>query len=634
MSFTNEILSKLLSLLQEERKEVIKEVLRGPPIIARVIDFAHGIATVATREARFFEGGDPIGIVLRGSGGVHVREFGTVIDSYGDVLDVLVVEDEDLLGVVEASVRNGSSVRLCEYEPLISYDLQISLIECLESVDEPCRVNVHNEAAIDVMFGASRLGELRRVNVSDTRDVQVGFSLDESQIRAVESALALGDNELLLIVGPPGSGKTRVIAKIAHEFMKEGKRVLIASHTNRAVDNAVELLPIDRTLRVGRPEKVLPNIRPYLLSYKIREYLGERLKSTEESLNRLIETHKLLLYFLETAKLMRNTYEVRSLRRTISNLKKRMKELVKERAQLVKNAAEELSLKIPVVGSTLIKSQLYPLTDKTFDVVIIDEASQASLTLALLAMVKGRKWVVVGDHKQLPPIFKSVEDFSSLEGLSAFMSLIKKYPHRHLWLEINYRSHCEIVEFLSRYVYEGKIRPYIKCGEKVLRLEKNPSTDALKPEEPVVFVHVDSKSEWDKTLRSVYNTSEAKTVIQLVTELVSCGVDAHNIGVISPYRAQARLVKEELSKVGLSSVEASTVDAFQGREKDVIIFTVTTTGDLKFASEPHRLNVALSRARKKLIVVGNRRTIENNFTVTLIYHFLRYCHKLGRIYTA
>lgn len=633
MSFADKTLTRLLSLLLEERKKVIKDILRSPSVNAYIVDFAYGVATLATKEAKFFESGDPIGIILKRGEDILIKEFGTVINSYEDMLDVLVVEDEDVLNAIETSLRNESTIKLCEYEPLIGYDLQIDLIRCIESRGRPCRVNIYNSDAVNVMFDVQQLGGLRRINISDTRDVRDKFVLDDSQIKAIESALALEDNELLLIVGPPGSGKTRVIAKMAYEFMMKGKRVLIASHTNRAVDNAVELLPIDHTLRVGRPEKVLVSIRPYLLSYKIREYLGDRLRLIEDNLKRLAEIHRKLLNDLKIVKVRKNIYELSTLRKALADTKRIMSEHIKERAHLVKHVANELALKISIVGSTLIKSQLYPLKDKIFDVIIIDEASQASLTLALLAMVKGKKWIVVGDHKQLPPIFRSVEDFLILEELSAFMRLIKNYPHRHLWLEVNYRSHCEIVEFLSRYVYEGKIRPCIECRERILRLWKTPSIDALNPEKPIVFVHVEGKSKWDTKLRSVYNIDEAKAVVKLIRELVNCGVDPRNIGVISPYRAQVRLMKEELSNIGLSNIEVSTVDAFQGREKDVIIFMVTTTGDLKFASEQHRLNVALSRARKKLIVVGNRKTIENASTDTLLSHLLGYCYKLGRIYT-
>ena len=215
----------LEGVLKDERSVAVdiigKEVFSG-----RVIDMSHGIATLICRGARFAPG-DSIGLLLSNG---NIVELGTVIDFSGDMLTVLLSYEK----IVE-----GERLNIVDYEPLIGYDLQLDLLRYFRN-GESFLVNVCNEAAIELFFKGLKQPSLRYVKLTDPFDVRNGFKLDFSQLRVVEAALGLKENELLLVVGPPGTGKTRVIAKIAHELWKLGEEVLIASHTNRAVDNAIE----------------------------------------------------------------------------------------------------------------------------------------------------------------------------------------------------------------------------------------------------------------------------------------------------------------------------------------------------------------------------------------------------------
>ena len=262
---------------------------------------------------------------------------------------------------------------------------------------------------------------------------------------------------------------------------------------------------------------------------------------------------------------------------------------------------------------------------------IIDEASQASITLALLAMVKGKKWVIVGDHKQLLPIFKTVKSLEERIALSAFTSLKNKYEHRHLWLQIHYRSHPKIIGFSAKYVYENKIKPAKVCSTRVLRLNCEPRLKFLIPQKPVVFVHVKGKSK--KVNKSKQNVKEVEVIYEIVKELINCGVSASSIGVITPYRVQRKIILNKLSEIKSEKrIEVDTVDAFQGREKNVIIYSITDTDMSDFSTDPHRLNVAFTRARSKLIVVGNADDVRNKAGGTLLYDFLKYCYREESVY--
>jgi len=511
-------------------------------------------------------------------------------------------------------LKEGQNLEVCESEVLVGYDLQLELIEKIKRNE----LDEFEQRVIAHVFGASSSKGLRKVNPSDVLDVKERYPLDDFQLEAVEYALGLEEGESLLIIGPPGTGKTRVIAKIAYELYKRGERILIASHTNRAVDNALEILPVEISLRVGRPEKVLPNIRLYLLSYKARTILGSKLKKLEDKISNV----KAEIYHLFQ---IRNEYErigyQERYRSMLQYAKNMLRRLCEARNSMLKKESEKLVKTARIIGSTLIKSHLPPLVDERFDTVLIDECSQASLTLALLGMVKAKKWVLVGDHKQLLPIFQTldVKDKKVQEKLSAFCYMLDKYKERSVWLRRHYRSNSEIIGFSSRYIYGGEISSADTCKGIKLNIKSYPKDmEFLDPNLPVVFLHVDGV-ESVRTDGSRLNEFEAKVAAKIVKALKGLGVRGEGIGVITPYRAQRDYIKELLRD---DEVEVNTVDSFQGREKDVIIFTITSTREMSFVEDENRLNVAFTRARRKLIVIGNVNSIRREHK--LLSAFLSY----------
>jgi len=603
------VLERLRKLLQRERVYAVRSILRGSTLLsAFVLDVGEGIGTLECRGAGLLESGDVIGQVLRSEGEYGVKPIGTVIDSGGGVLTVFLFPS--------SGVEAGQHIQICEVEPLISYDVQLELIGAIEAGE----LNEFQKGIVGLVFEERSLPDVRRVKLDDTRDVKDGFLLDESQVRAVESVLALNDNELLLIVGPPGTGKTKVIAKASYELMKRGERVLITSHTNRAVDNAIENLPVDKALRVGRPEKVLPHLRKYLLSLKARLGLGKWLDNVEAH----IESYKKVLRGPLGKEASPPELELRR------EWRRRLRRLYEERNRKLKEESEKLVGSVPIVGSTLVKSQLYPLKDQFFNTVFIDECSQASITLALLGMLKAKKCVLVGDHKQLLPIFKSLKDLkdrSLPKQLSAFCYLLRKYEHRAIWLERHYRSNSKIIGFSASHVYGGRVKPVEACEGKLLKLSGPPyAAEFLDPKKPVVFINVEGRDE--RADGSRYNVEEVEACEEIVRALLKYGVQPGEIGIISPYRAQRKMIEERLNVKGL---EVNTVDAFQGREKDVIIFSVTSTEDMSFASDENRLNVAFTRARLKLIVLGRGRSCYRA-DGTLLKKFLEYAYAEGAIW--
>ena len=239
-------------------------------------------------------------------------------------------------------------------------------------------------------------------------------------------------------------------------------------------------------------------------------------------------------------------------------------------------------------------------------------------------MIKAKKWILVGDHKQLLPIFQTIDDKKIQENMSIFCYMLNKYKERSVWLKWHYRSNSDIIEFSSHYIYEGKISPVNSCKEIKLKIKDYPKDmEFLNPNIPIVFLHVNS-IESIRENGSKFNEIETNIIVKIIKVLKNLGIKSENIGIITPYRAQRDYIKELLKD---DEIEVNTVDSFQGREKDLIIFTITSTKDMSFVEDENRLNVAFTRAKRKLIVIGNANSIHKKHK--LLFEFLSYAKEKG-----
>ncbi|MEM4970098.1 MAG: ATP-binding protein [Sulfolobales archaeon] len=186
----------------------------------------------------------------------------------------------------------------------------------------------------------------------------------------------------------------------------------------------------------------------------------------------------------------------------------------------------------------------------------------------------------------------------------------------------------KIFGFSQKYIYNEKIKPVKSCDKIKLKIKSySENMRFLDPDIPAVFLHVDGIETVEKD-GSRANEIEARVIKKIVSTLKEQGITSERIGIITPYRAQRRLLKETLKD---ETIEINTVDAFQGREKDVIIFSITSTEDLSFVEDENRLNVAFTRARKKLIVIGNIRSIETHGK-DLLPKFVSYIKQINGLY--
>lgn len=450
------------------------------------------------------------------------------------------------------------------------------------------------------------------------------FPLNASQREVVNHVLGMNPGDLHTVVGPPGTGKTEVIAKAAHELANNGERVLVTSHTNIAVDNVIEKLAGDnphRAVRVGRPEKVSTKAKELMLRKvtdneaasvtdlldrvdKLKSEIGEH----QERINAL-EEHKGYLKH-EVDNRIQDPGREAEIDAKIAAEREELTTLRRELRQKWQEAEATSVRQADIVGATLVRSQLGGLAQVEFDTVIIDEASQISTTMGLLAMATAKKWVVVGDHNQLFPVLKTINTDSGRPpaGASIF-NLLRDHFGEDTWLRTHYRSVPQIIGFAREHVYNSNIE-LADTEEGTITTPSHLQSDDLFVDqildEPVSMVATSDEQGWRKRYGSPFNNQEADVCVRLVARLVQgYGLDPDRIGVITPYRGQRNVIRDAFESD--YAVDVETVDGFQGRERDVIIYSVVGTdpGSLKFAGDQNRFNVAATRPKSKLVVVGN-----------------------------
>ncbi len=567
-------------------------------------------------------------------------DYAALIDSNDHILFLGVVEvvygNNILVRINDFSIKckrcneevfldAGKRLRVVEAEASISYDLQLLLIEELIKGEDDNLKRIYELIKGSFSFDNIKQDE---ISIDDEFDTTGKIKLDASKIEVLKAILNLKDGEILLVVGPPGTGKTTLIAKAAEMLAKKGEKVLIACHTNLAIDNAISLLKrdLDFTLRIGVPEKISKDVDPFTLMYKIKHKVGEELKKIDEEISNLKkELNDSLKFIKEFENEKINFNRLLFFKDKINEIKKVLIKHIKKRSNIIKEESKKLIYEAKIIGSTIIKASLQPLNEVFFDIVIIDEASQISLTLAMLGIIKAKKWILIGDHKQLLPIFKIVKKYEANVKLGIFSRLFEKYSNRTMWLTEHYRSNPKIISLANRLFYENKLIARTN-DDLVINLKKF-THNFLDPKIPFVFINVDSRQE--KIKKSVKNENEIKLIESIIRDIIDANYN-ESVGIITPYRAQRNEIK---SRINYENVEIETIDSFQGKEKDLIVFSITATEpkQLNFVSNPNRLNVALTRARKKLIIIGNGNEIEKSDTI--LKELINYAKSLNSFYT-
>lgn len=461
---------------------------------------------------------------------------------------------------------------------------------------------------VRVLFG-ERPPTMSKKDVSFT---PLNRNLDHSQKDAVSKALSSKD--VFLLHGPPGTGKTTTVVEIILQEVKRGSKILACAASNIAVDNIVERLVPHRVklVRLGHPARMLPQVLDSALDAQV-------LRGDNSSLaNDIRKEMKALNGKLLKAKDRNAKRDIRRELKSLSREERKRQQLAV--TDVIKNA--------DVVLTTLTGVLTKKLDGLSFDVVVIDEAAQALEIACWIALLKGSRCILAGDHLQLPPTIQSVEAEKKGLGKTLFERLADLYGDEIMsMLTVQYRMHELIMNWSSGELYENKIEAHSSVASHLLyHLEDvkiSPSTEkALLLIDTAGCDMEEKKDEEDSTL----NEGEAEVAIAHAKRLVESGVGASDIGLITPYAAQVVFLKTLKSNVDkLKEMEISTVDGFQGREKEAIIISMVRSNSKKevgFLSDRRRMNVAVTRARRQCCLVCDTETVSGDkFLKGLIEYF-------------
>jgi DNA replication ATP-dependent helicase Dna2 len=385
---------------------------------------------------------------------------------------------------------------------------------------------------------------------------KVGY-LNESQNSAYLNAVNASD--FCIIQGPPGTGKTETIGNIAKQLVDSGLKVFITAPTHTAINNCLNAV----SSKIKDPSKVIK--------------IGEKAQNKEIQDNNFVTKKSRYTYYS-------SNYNSQGI----------------------------------AIGATAY-SLCYPASKRldgwNFDVAIIDEASQLSIPLSIAAMCRTGKYIFVGDHKQLDPIIPKKSN-NEMFAESIFGRLARIYPNEINLLNTSYRLNESLIKIPNTLFYNNLLHSDSTTRQDNTQYQCNYHSQVLNNDFHTLVLH----NVFDAQGRSPF---EAKLVAEMVADLLNNGVNIKDIGIMSPYRAQVREIKKEIKKILRNSIPnpfdtlfVDTVDSMQGQERNYIIYSLSNSHPLEsmrrldFFYSPNRLNVAITRAIKKCIVISNYKVFD------------------------
>lgn len=492
-----------------------------------------------------------------------------------------------------------------------------------------------DETSYKTMFSAlSDVMRAKNNQLSHLRDVLLGQEkprqrelfpirfpwLNRSQEEAVNKVL--GAKQVSIVHGPPGTGKTTTLVEAIYETLHRENQVIVCAQSNTAVDCISEKL-VDRginVLRIGNPTR----INDKMLSF---------------TYERRFESHP-------------DYPELWSIRKAVrdiqSNMRKKSREerdTIRNRLSRLKFRATELEVKIDtelfdearVVACTLVGSANRVMMNRHFTTLFIDEAAQALEAACWIAIGKADRVILAGDHHQLPPTIKCIEAEREGLGRTLMQKIAHTKPETVSLLKIQYRMHEDIMRFSSQWFYHNELEsaPEVS-GRGILRLDT-----------PIVWFDT-SECDFTENTReetmSRVNRQEAELLVEqsrsYIQKISKERVLEENIdfGLISPYKAQVQYIRKLIKQDAFFKplrrlITVHTVDGFQGQERDVILISLVRAnedGKIGFLNDLRRMNVAITRARMKLMILGDASTLTRHAFYNELYNYI--CQR-GKIIT-
>jgi ATP-dependent RNA/DNA helicase IGHMBP2 len=541
-------------------------------------------------------------------------------------------EKLEIIGTIKSAQRNKLKIMLHTDElPDWCYDGKIGINI---QFDDNSYLEMHK--ALDEVIAAkhNRVAELRSI-LSDEKtfsfekqnETLIIPQLNLSQNRAVRHALSAED--VAVIHGPPGTGKTTTLVQAIRICLQTEKQVLVCAPTNTAVDLLTERLTQIgiQVLRLGHPARISEDLIKTSLDGQIQSHKNyyeiKNLRKTAEE------------YFKMAGKYKRVFGKEEAQQRTAFYNEARHS--LKEARAIEDYIVDDLFSSTQVICCTPVSSTNKHLTKKTFRTLFFDEASQALEPMVWIPLLKCQRLILSGDHHQLPPVVKSIK--AQKEGLGkTLLDRCITFDGIVSLLTRQYRMNTPIMTFSNQFFYNNKL----EADSSVINNQLIEGETETAFNFPVEFIDTAGcgydEAQHPETLSS-YNVEEGHLVFRHLQELLNwyhtfSYAGKIDVGIIAPYREQINWLKEnsamyEFQTEKVESLSVKTIDGFQGEECDVIYISLVRSNssqEIGFLNDIRRLNVAITRARQKLVVIGDSATIGNH---PFYKAFIEYCEKNG-----
>lgn len=431
--------------------------------------------------------------------------------------------------------------------------------------------------------------------------------LNASQEKAVNEVLWAKD--VAVVHGPPGTGKTTTLVEAIFETLRRESQVLVCAQSNMAVDWISEKL-VDRginVLRIGNPTRV--NDKMLSFTYERR-----------------FEAHPDYPQLWSIRKAIR---ELRQQRKHADSWHQKMDRLKSRATELELRIRSSLFGEARVIASTLTGAANRVLEGEKYSTLFIDEAAQALEAACWIAIRKAGRVILAGDHCQLPPTVKSIMALKGGLGKTLMERIVENKPETVTLLKMQYRMNEQIMKFSSEWFYNGMVESAPTVSHRGI----------LDYDTPMMWIDTaecDGKEEFVGENFGRINRAEAELTLQTLQQyLEKIGKqrildESIDVGIISPYRAQVQLLRKELRKREFFRpyrhlLTVNTVDGFQGQERDIILISLVRSndgGDIGFLRDLRRMNVAITRARMKLIILGSSETMTSHPFYKKLYEYV------------
>lgn len=529
------------------------------------------------------------------------------------------------------NTKGGSKLQYLSFTATVSYAEQDRMVVALP--DSGRIVDLQRQDALGVqlffdetsyrlMFEAiDRVIRARSGRLADLRDIfytkapasRYTFDamrfpwLNASQEKAVNEVLWAKD--VAVVHGPPGTGKTTTLVEAIFETLRRESQVLVCAQSNMAVDWISEKL-VDRginVLRIGNPTRV--NDKMLSFTYERR-----------------FEAHPDYPQLWSIRKAIR---ELRQQRKHADSWHQKMDRLKSRATELELRIRSSLFGEARVIASTLTGAANRVLEGEKYSTLFIDEAAQALEAACWIAIRKAGRVVLAGDHCQLPPTVKSIMALKGGLGKTLMERIVENKPETVTLLKMQYRMNEQIMKFSSEWFYHGMVESAPTVSHRGI----------LDYDTPMMWIDTaecDGKEEFVGENFGRINRAEAELTLQTLQQyLEKIGKqrileESIDVGIISPYRAQVQLLRKELRKREFFRpyrhlLTVNTVDGFQGQERDIILISLVRSndgGDIGFLRDLRRMNVAITRARMKLIILGSSETMTSHPFYKKLYEYV------------